>query len=96
MPLFACRSNANEPVMMNYALGVIYFPLGFTNGSGFNGYLLTWDYGSLVRGEASLGIIRFPSGIDMGMVARMIPPVRRDESRLPGWGRIPTRAHGKE
>ena len=26
----------------------VYFPLGFTNGSGFNGPLLARDYGSLV------------------------------------------------
>ena len=32
----------------------VYFPLGFTNGSGFNGPLLARNYASLVRGEASL------------------------------------------
>ena len=26
----------------------VYFPLSFTNGSGFNDPLLAWDYGSLV------------------------------------------------
>nr|VFK00298.1 MAG: hypothetical protein BECKLFY1418B_GA0070995_11812 [Candidatus Kentron sp. LFY] len=32
----------------------VYFPLGFTNESSFNGSLLAQDYGLLVRGEASL------------------------------------------
>nr|VFK39270.1 MAG: hypothetical protein BECKSD772F_GA0070984_103519 [Candidatus Kentron sp. SD]VFK44112.1 MAG: hypothetical protein BECKSD772E_GA0070983_103319 [Candidatus Kentron sp. SD] len=34
----------------------VYFPLGFTNGFGFNDPLLARNDGSLVRGEASLGI----------------------------------------
>ena len=37
-----------------------YFPLGFTNGSGFNDPLLARDYASLVRGEASLEILKKP------------------------------------
>nr|VFK36887.1 MAG: hypothetical protein BECKSD772F_GA0070984_10077 [Candidatus Kentron sp. SD]VFK40515.1 MAG: hypothetical protein BECKSD772E_GA0070983_10076 [Candidatus Kentron sp. SD]VFK78364.1 MAG: hypothetical protein BECKSD772D_GA0070982_10138 [Candidatus Kentron sp. SD] len=37
-------------------LDIIYFPLSFTNGSNFNGPLLARDYGSLVRGGASLDL----------------------------------------